>query len=219
MSLTLVNELSEIGLRAGVIVARGCQIQDSPESFQSLLKDLIEQRSQQEFPEPALKKAVRDLLRQGGFKPAGRNKPASEYLAQAARKQRFPIINNGVDINNYLSLKTGLPISLLNLDAFQGGLRLRHGREDESYVFNQSGQEISLRGLIVCAAMDTDTALGNPVKDSMTGKINDHSQNLMAVIYSPKDFVSEDSLRATSQEFADWLKKIGGAEAPEVILC
>ena len=36
---------------------------------------------------------VRDLLRHGGFKPAGRSKPASEYLAAAFAEDRFPRIS------------------------------------------------------------------------------------------------------------------------------
>src|SRR3712207_7695492 len=46
------------------------------------------------------------LLRNGGFRPSGRNKPASEYLAQAAREGRFPRINNLVDVNNLVSLRS-----------------------------------------------------------------------------------------------------------------
>src|SRR4051812_34943377 len=36
-----------------------------------------------------VKTAVRDLLRVGGYKPAGRGKPASEYLAQSAERGEF----------------------------------------------------------------------------------------------------------------------------------
>src|SRR5215212_8369808 len=60
--------------------------------------------------------AVRDLLRRGGFKPAGRGKPASEYLAAAFAEDRFPRINALVDTCNVVSLHTGLPISLVDVD-------------------------------------------------------------------------------------------------------
>ena len=46
------------------------------------------------------KAAVRDLLRAGGYKPSGRSKPASEYLAAAYAKQAFPRINALVDACN-----------------------------------------------------------------------------------------------------------------------
>ena len=40
---------------------------------------------------------VRDLLRAGGFKPAGRSKPASEYLVRAAGEGKLAGINLVVD--------------------------------------------------------------------------------------------------------------------------
>ena len=59
-----------------------------------------------------VKTAVRDLLRVGGYKPAGRGKPASEYLAQSAERGEFPRISHIVDALNLVSLESRLPISL-----------------------------------------------------------------------------------------------------------
>ena len=42
------------------------------------------------------KRHVRDLLRHGGFKPAGRSKPCWEYMRSAAQKGKFPRINVAV---------------------------------------------------------------------------------------------------------------------------
>jgi len=100
---------------------------------------------------------VRGLLRRGGFKPSGRNKPASEYLAQAAREGRFPRINNLVDVNNLISLESGLPISLLDLAAVGERAEIRYGAPGEKYVFNSGGQEIELAGLICVLLNDSET--------------------------------------------------------------
>src|SRR5207245_5914812 len=43
-----------------------------------------------------IREAVRSTLRLGGFKPAGRSKPASEYLIRAASDGRLPPINVAV---------------------------------------------------------------------------------------------------------------------------
>src|SRR5919201_3321109 len=56
----------------------------------------------------AVRAAVRALLRHGGFKPAGRSKPAAEYLAAAARDGRLAPINAAVDVGNAVSLHSGL---------------------------------------------------------------------------------------------------------------
>ena len=58
----------------------------------------------------AVKTAVRDLLRHGGYKPSGRSKPAAEYLTGALAKGEFPRINALVDACNVVSLHSGPPI-------------------------------------------------------------------------------------------------------------
>ena len=50
------------------------------------------------------RKAVRDLLRHGGHKPAGRGKPASEFLHKAASNAGLGSINLPVDLCNAASL-------------------------------------------------------------------------------------------------------------------
>src|SRR5262245_16860029 len=62
----------------------------------------------------SVREAVRQLLRQGGFKPTGRSKPASEYLIKAVAEHRLGSINLAVDACNVVSLHSGLPISVVD---------------------------------------------------------------------------------------------------------
>src|SRR5215469_14009234 len=55
-----------------------------------------------------VRESVRALLRQGGFRPTGRSKPASEYLLKAVREELLSSINGAVDICNVVSLHSGL---------------------------------------------------------------------------------------------------------------
>src|SRR5690349_6711452 len=64
----------------------------------------------------AIRAAVRDLLRHGGYKPTGRGKPASEYLLRAVSEGALGSINPAVDACNVASLHSGLPISVVDLD-------------------------------------------------------------------------------------------------------
>jgi DNA/RNA-binding domain of Phe-tRNA-synthetase-like protein len=215
-SLQVINRLQHNGLLAAVVVARGVVVEQTSEQLKSLLDKLVEERKSQEFPSET-KEAVRNLLKSGGFKPSGRNKPASEYLAQAAREGRFPLINNLVDINNYISLKTGLPISLLDADAIFNTLILRHGADGERYVFNSAGQEIDLAGLI-CACSESDMPLGNPVKDSIAGKIKDQSTDVVGIMYAPNTGALCEVAKASLVEFAELLSTEGKAKEVETIL-
>lgn len=212
------NQLQERGLLAAVVVARGVVVEQSSEKLNSLLNALVDERKSQEFPPADVKESVRNLLKSGGFKPSGRNKPASEYLSQAAREGRFPAINNLVDINNFVSLSTGLPISLLDADALGDTLALRYGREGERYVFNSAGQEIDLTGLICACCETTDTPLGNPVKDSITGKIKENSSSVVGVIYSPSKGALSEVAKAHAKIFADLLHSEGRASEVETLI-
>ncbi|MBP9896819.1 MAG: hypothetical protein KBF28_00465 [Gemmatimonadales bacterium] len=124
---------------------------------------------------------VRALLRQGGFKPSGRSKPASEYLVAAERDGRFPRINPAVDLCNVVSLASGLPISLVDLDLTRGALALRVLPPGTSYVFNPSGQTIDAGGLL--ALCDDDGACGTPVKDAQRTKTSATTRRTLVVVW------------------------------------
>ena len=112
--------------------------------------------------------AVRDLLRHGGFKPTGRNKPASEYLIKAASEGTLSTINLAVDTCNVVSLHSGLPISVVDLDRAREPFRVAVAPPESEYVFNNAGQIIRLDGLL--CLFDADGPCGNAVKDSQRTK-------------------------------------------------
>jgi DNA/RNA-binding domain of Phe-tRNA-synthetase-like protein len=218
MDFSVKNALSDRGMLAAVCIAYGIAVRPSSAELQAQLQELVARRKAEEFPPQSVKDAVRGLLKTGGFKPSGRNKPASEYLAQAAREHRFPVINNLVDVNNLISLTTGLPISLLDADACGAELLLRYGREGERYVFNAGGQEIDLEGLICSCNAGTDAPLGNPIKDSLAGKIKDTTTAVIGIMYAPVAGPLSDVARAELETFARLLEREGGATRVETVL-
>lgn len=165
----------------------------------------------------SLRAAVRDLLRAGGFKPTGRNKPSSEYIANAAARGAFPRINGVVDVANLVSVESGLPISLLDLDRARAdapGLEIRLGYPGESYVFNASGQEIEVAGLLSVARIG-GPAVGNPVKDAMVAKTDAATRNVVALVYAPRSAVPIELLERVLRRFAELLEAHADATATE----
>jgi DNA/RNA-binding domain of Phe-tRNA-synthetase-like protein len=128
-----------------------------------------------------LKSAVRRLLRHGGFKPSGRNKPASEYLVQAVSKNRLSSINPVVDAVNVASLHSGLPVSVVDADKLVGAPHFVIGRTDERYIFNVSGQTIDIDGLLCLA--DDEGPCANAVKDSQRTKTGDATTRILTIIW------------------------------------
>ena len=130
--------------------------------------------------------AVRKLLRHGGYKPTGRGKPASEYLVRAAGEEKLGAINLAVDACNVVSLHSGLPISVVDLDLVVEPLRVAVAPEDTSYVFNASGQEIRIDGLL--SLFDTEGACANAVKDSQRTKTHAGTRRTLSIIWGTNVF-------------------------------
>ena len=72
----------------------------------------------------SVREAVRALLRHGGFKPAGRSKPASEYLLRAVEDGALTSINAAVDVCNIVSLHSGLPVTVVDLSKAKPPFRI-----------------------------------------------------------------------------------------------
>jgi DNA/RNA-binding domain of Phe-tRNA-synthetase-like protein len=129
----------------------------------------------------AVRAGVRKLLRHGGYKPSGRGKPAAEYLLGAAAEGTLGSINLAVDLCNVASLHSGLPISVVDLDRTRAPLGVAIAADDASYVFNASGQEIRLAGLL--CLHDADGPCANAVKDAQRTKTSDATTQVVCVIW------------------------------------
>lgn len=148
----------------------------------------------------AVKKAVRDLLRQAGYKPTGRGKPASEYLLGAAAEGPLPEINAAVDACNVVSLHSGLPISVVDLDRAREPLSIRVADEGESYVFNASGQAIDLGGLL--CLFDANGPCANAVKDAQRTKTGSSTRRTLSIVWGTT------ALPGRARDTARWYRQL-----------
>ncbi len=176
---------------AGIIWAEEIAPPRPTESAPEFLSSVIARA--QKLGEDAIpaetRRRVRRMLRYGKYRPSGRGKPASEFLLRAALQENFPLVNCPVDVNNAISLASGLPGSIFDADVAGRRLLLRRGRPGEKYVFNRAGQEIDLEDLLlVCRLTESGwSPCGNPVKDAMETKISEATRNVVAVLYAPAD--------------------------------
>jgi DNA/RNA-binding domain of Phe-tRNA-synthetase-like protein len=132
-------------------------------------------------PDDAVRAHVRDALRTAGYKPTGRGKPASEYLRRAAEENTLETINLPVDACNVVSLHSGFPISVIDLDLARAPFRIAIAAEDDRYVFNPSGQEIRLGGLP--CLFDADGPCANAVKDAQRTKTSTATRHTLSVLW------------------------------------
>ena len=148
----------------------------------------------------AVRAAVRGLLRHGGYKPTGRGKPASEYLLRAAGEGALASINTAVDACNAVSLHSGLPVSVIDLDRATDPLRITIAPPGTRYVFNASGQEIDVAGLIVLA--DAAGPCAGPVKDSHRTKTHAGTTRTLSVIWGTR------ALPGLTAAATDWYRDL-----------
>lgn len=158
-----------------------------------------------------VKKHVRDLLRQGGYKPTGRGKPSSEYLLGVAAEGPLPAINLAVDACNLVSLHSGLPISVVDLGRARDPLSIAVAPPGSSYVFNASGQTIDLGGLL--CLFDAEGPCANAVKDAQRTKTSAATTRTLSVVWGT------NALPGRAQETARWYRRLleqAGARTEDV---
>lgn len=147
-----------------------------------------------------VRKRVRDLLRWGGFKPTGRNKPASEYLIKAVRENLLRPINVAVDACNVVSLHSGLPISVVDAGKITQPLRVAVAEPGSAYVFNPAGQTLQVDGLI--CLFDADGPCANAVKDSQRTKTEPDTTQTLSVVWGSTE------LPGRSEQAAAWYAQL-----------
>ena len=139
----------------------------------------------------------------------GRGKPASEYLVRAAENGKLTSINAAVDVCNVVSLHSGLPISMIDLDRAEGDLRIRIADKGVRYVFNRSGQEIDLGGLL--CLYDDRGPCANAVKDSQRTKTDEDTRNTVSLIWGTRELAGKAGEAAVW--YRELLERLGGRTA------
>jgi DNA/RNA-binding domain of Phe-tRNA-synthetase-like protein len=86
-----------------------------------------------------------------------------------------------VDACNATSLNSGLPISVIDLDRARAPFHIAVARPGDAYVFNATGQEIELSGLL--CLFDAQGACANAVKDAQRTKTTDQTTRTLSVIW------------------------------------
>ena len=151
-------------------------------------------------PDDRVRAAIRDLLRARGFRPTGRSKPSSEYLLRAAADGVLASINPAVDACNLVSLHSGLPISVVDLERAAPPLRVTPADPGASYVFNASGQVIDVAHLL--CLHDAEGPCANPVKDAQRTKTSPATRATLSLIWG------SDALPGRAAAAAAWYRDL-----------
>jgi DNA/RNA-binding domain of Phe-tRNA-synthetase-like protein len=153
------------------------EIATRPEVIGLLAKDTPAPQSSDDH----VRENIRRLLRHGGFKPTGRSKPASEYLLKAAAEGRLSTINVAVDVCNAVSMHSGLPISVVDIELAHEPWRVAVATAGQNYIFNASGQTIDIAGLL--CLFDAEGPCANAIKDAQRTKTRPQTRGTLSLIW------------------------------------
>ena len=115
-------------------------------------------------------------------KDPGRWRVSSEALYRRVRQGKgLYHINSVVDVNNLVSLETGLSLGSYDRDHLEGALVLRRGLPGESYV-GIGKDAVDLENMPLLA--DARGPVGSPTSDSTRAMVRLESRRLLTVLYA-----------------------------------
>ena len=109
-------------------------------------------------------------------------------------------INLAVDACNVVSLHSGFPVSVIDLDRAKPPLRIEIAPAETRYVFNPTGQEIDVSGL-VCLG-DAEGPCASAVKDSQRTKTHAGTRRTLSVVWGTR------ALPGRTEEVVSWYRAL-----------
>ncbi|HET7224084.1 MAG TPA: phenylalanine--tRNA ligase beta subunit-related protein [Candidatus Eisenbacteria bacterium] len=147
---------------------------------------------------------TRALFHTLGIDPT-KTRPSSEALLRRVMQGRgLPTVNLAVDVCNLCSLEHQLPLGLYDRDLVHGGVRVRLGREGESYPGIRK-QRVNLAGRLLLA--DQDGPFGAPTSDSARTAVTPRTRRLLVAVFCPIDRAEPDlaaALEAIAASLTRW---------------
>ena len=138
----------------------------------------------------------------------GRYRVSSEALLRRVRRDdELYHINSVVDVNNLISVKSGLSLGSYDADRLCGGIVLRKAGAGEGY--NGIGKEfLDLENLLVLS--DDEGIFGSSMSDSTRAMVTESTKNVLVVIYCFEDDIDLVSLLdETAAVFAEYARAEG----------
>ncbi len=146
------------------------------------------------------------LATRAGYKALGKDPARYRGSAEALLRRLIagkgmPRINNVVDVINYVSVESRLPVGLYDLAHVQGDILFRAGRAGETYK-GIGKYDLNLEGLpVFCDALGPH---GSPTSDSERTMVTEATKRVIAIIIS---FGGSEVLQRWGQQTTELLQR------------
>lgn len=174
-----------------------------------LVKSKIEGKEWSEIPGI---KGSRAAYKAFGRNP-GRFRVSSESLIRRIRRgDELYHINSVVDVNNLISIESGLSVGSYDLAHIHGAITLRKAEKGEGY--NGIGKEfLDMENMLVLA--DDEGIFGSSMSDSTRTMVTTDTKDVMVVIYC---FESDIDLQALLTNAEEAFRKFANGKNIETII-
>jgi DNA/RNA-binding domain of Phe-tRNA-synthetase-like protein len=210
MEIQAVDEAAR-AVSLGVLALEGVRVGSRDEhtdremtTVEGRIRGAMGGRPPSEIPELA---PARILYRAAGIDPT-RYRPSSEALVRRVVKGgALPRVNAAVDLCNLAAVSYFLPIGLYDAGRVIGPVRLRLGREGESYPGIRK-ERVGLAGRLLLE--DDEGPFGNPSSDSARTAVTGATSRLLWVIFAPGDYPRHDLANHLEWSRSRAVERLGG---------
>ena len=128
----------------------------------------------------------------------GRYRVSSESLIRRVRRgDELYHINSVVDVNNLISVKSGLSVGSYDLGQVHGAIRLRKAEHGEGYT--GIGKDfLDMENMLVLA--DDDGIFGSSMSDSTRAMVTDNATDILVVIYCFENDIDLETLLCEAEK-------------------
>ncbi len=124
-------------------------------------------------------------------KDPGRYRPSAEALIRRVKKGQVPgEINLGVDLNNFFSVREGIPCGLYDLAAVTGDVSIHKGSSEDEYE-GLNGRINNLENMLVTS--DEQGPFGSPFVDSGRTAVTEQTTEAIHVLYLQPSMTAEEA--------------------------
>ncbi|MEW9110811.1 MAG: phenylalanine--tRNA ligase beta subunit-related protein [Cytobacillus gottheilii] len=220
MEISISPELSTLipQFKIGVITYHDIQVGQSPQMVKGRLQlfqeSLYFDYEDKKVTEIEAIQEWRQIFKACGKDP-NRYRHSAEALYRRVLKQNYlQSVHSAIDLNNFFSLKYQVPIGIYDADKLSGGVQIRLGEENESYI-GLNGRENSVHRLLVAA--DDSGPFGSPFVDSERTAVTEETVNAMQVIFLRPSIMVEEAEEMTVSLKDMFLQVHGGTAEVRII--
>lgn len=175
-----------------------------PEEFLAMLNGKIAELSEVELSQANKRdkiQSTRKAYKALGKEPNRYRSSAEAMCRRIAKERGLYYINNVVDINNYLSIKSGYSMGSYDLEKTSGDITWM--RAPEGTAYRGIGKDV-LNIEFLPVLFDAEGPFGNPTSDNDRTMITDTTKDLLLVYYA---FDGDTELPALLEEAKELLEK------------